>query len=132
MIERYSSVPAYIFVDRELAPLESITEYLKEEKGLSYHQIAVLVGRNDRTIWTCYNRVKKKRKEKPRLTEAPELDVEIPLQIFKDRSLAPLESISAHLRDQATLSFHEIAEILNRDDRTIWTCYNRAKTKRAG
>jgi hypothetical protein len=27
------------------------------------------------------------------------------------------------------MSFHEIAVLLNRDDRTIWTCYNRAKKK---
>ena len=58
--------------------------------------------------------------------------MEIPINIFKDRTLAPLESISVHLKETALKSFHEIAEILNRDDRTIWTCYNRAKTKRAG
>jgi DNA-directed RNA polymerase specialized sigma24 family protein len=129
---KYLSVPSSIFLDRELAPLESISEYLKEVKGLSYHEIAVLVGRDDRTIWTCYNRAKKKRVAKPKEEVVPEPaeDVfEIPLQIFKNRALAPLESITAHLKDVASMSFHEIAVLLNRDDRTVWTCYNRMKKK---
>ncbi|MFC1741506.1 sigma factor-like helix-turn-helix DNA-binding protein [Nanoarchaeota archaeon] len=50
-----------IFIDRSLSPLESISEYLREVQGLSFHEIAVLMGRDDRTIWTCYSRAKKKR-----------------------------------------------------------------------
>jgi hypothetical protein len=53
-------IPSSIFRDRNLAPLESITEYLKDQHGLSFHEIAVLLNRNDRTIWTCYSRAKKK------------------------------------------------------------------------
>jgi len=30
-------------------------------KGLTYHEIAVITNRDDRTIWTVYNRAKKKR-----------------------------------------------------------------------
>ncbi len=55
--------------------------------------------------------------------------VEIPSAIFRDRTRAPLESISQYLKDVKGLSFHEIAVLLNRDDRTIWTCYSRAKKK---
>ena len=54
------SIPSSIFKDRKLAPLESITEYLKDTQGLSFHEIAVILNRDDRTIWTCYNRAKKK------------------------------------------------------------------------
>ena len=54
------SIPSSIFKDRKLAPLESITEYLKDEHGMSLHEIAVILNRDDRTIWTCYNRAKKK------------------------------------------------------------------------
>lgn len=123
------TVPSSIFFDRDLAPLESITEYLKEVKGLTYHEIAVLVGRDDRTIWTCYNRAQKKRALKPKTEMPVEVVVDIPLEMFKNRMLAPLESITAHLKDAAGLSFHEIALLLNRDDRTVWTCYNRMKKK---
>jgi hypothetical protein len=57
--------------------------------------------------------------------------VAIPSDIFRDRTLAPLESISEYLKDREGMSFHEIAVLLNRDDRTIWTCYSRAKKKHA-
>jgi hypothetical protein len=54
-------VPVYLFRDRSVAVLEALVEYLKDVQGLSYHEIAVLLNRNDRTIWTVYNRAKKKR-----------------------------------------------------------------------
>ena len=56
-------IPLRVFRDRNVAVLECISEYLKDEVGLNYHEIAVLLNRDDRTIWTCYNRVKKKRKD---------------------------------------------------------------------
>ena len=55
------NIPTSIFLDRTISVLEAITKYLKEEKNLTYHQIAILLNRDDRTIWTCYNRAKKKR-----------------------------------------------------------------------
>jgi len=127
--KQYTTVPSTIFLDRGLAPLESITEYLKEQKGLSYHEIAVLVGRDDRTIWTCYNRAKKKRIASPGQYTDIGNAVDIPIEIFRDRKFAPLERITSHLKDAASMSFHEIAVLLNRDDRTIWTCYHRSQKK---
>jgi hypothetical protein len=56
-------IPAEIFQDRNVAVLERLSEYLKDKFGLTYHEIAVLLNRDDRTIWTCYNRAKKKRKD---------------------------------------------------------------------
>ncbi len=55
-------VPSMIFKDRSISVLEAMVEYLKDEKQLSYHEIAILLNRDDRTIWTCYSRAKKKRK----------------------------------------------------------------------
>ncbi|HII72151.1 TPA: hypothetical protein HA265_05335 [Candidatus Woesearchaeota archaeon] len=145
--ENMKSVPSFIFRDRDLAPLESISEYLKEHRGLTYHEIAELLKRDDRTIWTCCNRAKKKREgkkpgktaglaKKAKTTKAdtvPEKEKteqqEIPIDIFHNRELAPLEGISKYLKENADKSFHEIAVLLNRDDRTIWTCYNRALKK---
>jgi len=63
-IENYTAevdIPTYIFQDRTLSVLEAISEYLKDSKNLTYHEIAVLLNRDDRTIWTCYNRAKAKR-----------------------------------------------------------------------
>lgn len=54
-------IPAHIFRDRSLSVLEVLVEYLKERKGLTYHEIAVMLNRDDRTIWTCFKRAKEKR-----------------------------------------------------------------------
>ena len=56
-------------------------------------------------------------------------DMLIPSSIFRDRSLKVLEVLVAYLKDQKQLTFHEIAVLLNRDDRTIWTVYSRVKKK---
>ncbi len=57
------NVPLSIFRDRSLSVLEVLVEFLKNDMELSYHEIAVMLNRDDRTIWTVYNRVQKKRKK---------------------------------------------------------------------
>ncbi len=54
-------IPVSVLADRTVATLEAVVEYMKEKQNLSYHEIAVLLQRDDRTIWTCYHRAKKKR-----------------------------------------------------------------------
>ena len=126
-------VPVYLFCDRSLSVLESLVEYLKEILGLSYHKIALLTNRDDRNIWTVYHRVLQKRKGRPKIKIVPRKeafnDVFIPLDILKDRSLSVLEVVVEHLEKKGFTN-HEIAVLLNRDDRTIWTCNNRALKKR--
>jgi hypothetical protein len=56
-------LPTHIFQDRDVSVLEAISEYMKDSMGLTYHEIAVMLSRDDRTIWTCYNRAKAKRKK---------------------------------------------------------------------
>lgn len=53
-------IPVTVFTDRRLSVLESLCLYLKEEFGLRYHTIALLLDRDDRTIWTVVNRARKK------------------------------------------------------------------------
>ena len=55
-------IPSFVFKDRRLKVLEVLVEYLKEDCSLSYHEIAILLNRDDRTIWTVYQRALKKRK----------------------------------------------------------------------
>lgn len=54
-------VPIDLFSQRDVGLLESLVEYLKEHRNMTYHEIAVLLNRDDRTIWTAYNQVKRKR-----------------------------------------------------------------------
>jgi len=126
-------IPSYIFKDRSVAVLEVLVEYLKEQKGYSYHEMAVLLNRDDRTIWTVYNRTTKKREKTPRkdYSQASTNTVEIPSKIFQDRTVAVLEIIVEFLKEKKAMTYHEIAMLLNRDDRTIWTVYNRCQKKRA-
>ena len=128
---KYKELPisVSVFCDRSLSVFEVLVEYLKEEKNLRFSEIARLINRNDRTIWTVYNRAKQKRKKIPkaplRLSK-----ISIPLNVLVDRNLSVLEVIVVYLKEKAKYSYHEIAVLLNRNDRTIWTVYNRARKKR--
>ena len=53
----------------------------------------------------------------------------VPLSIFKDRSLSVLETLVFYLKNRG-LSLKEISTLINRDQRTIWTVFNRAKKKK--
>ena len=120
------SLPISIFDNDELGCLETIVKYLKEELKLRFHEIALLLNRNDRTIWTTYNVACKKRKEKLFVKESKFF---IPISVFTDRKLSVLEAIVSYLKGNFDLRYSEIAILLNRDERNIWTVYNRAKKK---
>ena len=120
------SIPISVFNNKKLSALETICKYLKENINKSYHEIATLLNRNDRTIWTTYNNSKKKLAERFVIKES---GISIPISIFKDRKLSVLESIAVYLKDELGLTLHKIATLLNRNDRTIWTVYNRGKKK---
>lgn len=119
-------IPITVYDNKELSALETSCKYLREELGLGYHEIGVLLNRNDRTIWTTYNNAEKKR-EKGLKVEVTRMFV--PVSVFKDRRLGALETLVSYLRDKLGLRYSEIAELLNRDERNIWTVYNRAKRK---
>ena len=62
-VVEFVHVPSFVFRDRSVAVLECLVEYLHDNKSLSFHEIAILLNRNDRTVWTVYHRAKLKRKE---------------------------------------------------------------------
>jgi len=51
----------------------------------------------------------------------------IPVSIFKDTRLTPFELIVKYLKEIKNLTYAEIGRQLNRDERNIWTVYQRAK-----
>jgi hypothetical protein len=124
--KKVTLVPSFILRDRKLGILECVTKYIKEEFRLSYHQIAVLLKKDDRVVWVTYNKAIKKKKEKF-IVEKP--NSWLPISIFTDKNLGPLEAIAIYLKDKVNLSFNEIAKLLNRDNRTIWACYHKRKKK---
>jgi len=119
-------IPTSIFRNDKLSCLESIVKHMKEDKGLKIIKIANLLNRNNKTIWTTYGKAKKKMKE--RLDVCSEKT--IPVSIFRARLLSVLESITEYLKEDKGMKFSEIAAMLNRDNRTIWTVYKRAAEKR--
>ena len=119
-------LPIDIF-SNEASCLESISEYLKENLNMRYCRIADLLNRDDRTVWGAYQSAKQKSMP---LGKFEDSRVKIPLSIFQDRSLSTLEALSEYLKEVLNLRYCKIAELLNKDQRTIWTVYSRAKAKR--
>ena len=121
-------VPISVFNNDHLSSLENIVKYLRENLLLSFKQIADLTNRNNVALAVTYRNAKRKLAEKFVVTEISPYS--IPVSILKDRKLSVLENIAAYLKDTFGLTYHAIAVLLNRDDRTIWTVYQRAKKKR--
>ena len=57
------TIPLTIF-RKDLGMLESIVLYLKDDKGLGFKTIAKLLKREYQTIWSSYNKAKKKTNDK--------------------------------------------------------------------
>ena len=122
-----TTIPISILSNRQLAPLEALSLYLKE-KRLTNHQIAEALKRDDRTIWTVLHRAEKK-KETAHKVQLSVTDQEVPLSLFHDRDVSALEAVAYFLHTLG-FTFHQIAELLQRDDRTIWTSVQRYKKKK--
>lgn len=118
-------IPCEIFSNK-LSALETICKYLKENINLTNKEISLLINRNERTIWQAYNSSLDKYKEK---FEIKYSKYYIPVSILNDRNYAVLESIVKYLKEIQNLKYHEIAVLLKRNDRTIWTVYQRSLKK---
>ena len=119
-------IPSFILRDGNLGILEAVTKYLKEEIKLTYHKIAVVLNRDDRVVWVTCSKAMKKKKERFAVAEP---NYWLPVSVFAETNLGPLEAISKYLIDEAKLDFNEAAKLLSRDNRSIWACYNRSKSK---
>jgi len=62
------------------------------------------------------------------LIKKREKEIILPISIFNEE-LGMLEAASLYLKDELNLSFKDIAKLLNRDYKTIWTSYKKAKKK---
>lgn len=120
-------IPVSLFSCAPLSSLEAMTVYLKEKKNLRFCEIAHILGRNQVAINTTYRAAKKKYP----LPIAPiPSEYCIPCFIFSKRSLSVLENIVSYLKTEYQLPNHEIARLLNKDPRTIWTVLQRIEIKK--
>ncbi|MBD3163717.1 hypothetical protein GF323_00790 [Candidatus Woesearchaeota archaeon] len=118
-------IPVSLFASG-LSSLEIISKYLIENKARSVTSAAELCGRSKQGIWQAYREANKKfsGKFRPAISKH-----DFPAAIIKDRRYSVLESIVKFLREHHSLAYTRIAGLLNRDQRTVWTAYNRTKSK---
>jgi DNA-directed RNA polymerase specialized sigma24 family protein len=122
--QKQLNIPLSIFSEK-LGFLEAITKYLKENLEMNYSEIGELLNRDQRTIWTAYNKANKKYKAKLKTNK---IEIFIPSSIFENKELTIFESIVTYLKSQ-NMKYIEIAELLNRNQKNIWTVYSRAAKK---
>ena len=125
LIKEEILIPCSIFT-KELSPLETNVKYLRENLGMDYSEIADLIGRNRKTIWQAYKNAIKKY---PEHFKVEETEYNVPVSSLKDE-LSILEATVVYLKNKYKLNYHQIGELLRRNERTIWTVYHRAEKKK--
>ncbi len=118
-------VPINIFTD-SISPLEAIVKFLKENKGLKLVDIAKLTGRDQRAIGVTYRAAVKKMPEQYVIDE---VRYTVPANMLQDKKLSVAEHVVKQLKEAYQLNYHEVAVLIKRDDRTVWTLYKRAIKK---
>ena len=118
------NIPTCIFNNDKLSCLEAIVKYLRENINLKYSEIAILLKRDVGPIGVTYRNAKKKMPAKFIIKPCASL----PTSTLANRKLSPLENIVSFFKNQG-MRYSEIAALLNRNDRTIWTVSKRADIK---
>lgn len=117
-------IPLTIFT-KKLSILEAVVKYLKEELNVSYHQIGIFLQRNERNIWHTYQHAKKKY---PAALPTTPAKFFLPVSLFQN-DLSMLENVAVYGKDTLQLKYRTIAQLIERNERTVWTMYHRAKKK---
>lgn len=120
-------MPISIF-SHKTSPLESLVKYLKENYNLKLSQIALLLNRDHRTIWTTYDSAVKKRKEP---FSKKKRDYFIDIEKFSNRRISILEIVCNFLSELG-FSTTQISSLLNKHRNTIWSALSRYKNKQIG
>ena len=123
--QNIQKIPISLFKTKNLGILEVLVKYLKESSDLSFHDIGIILNRDERTIWASYKKASKKHGTRFSNIE-PENTVAI--AIFSDRSQAPLEALIMHLKSKG-LSFKQISGLIDRNYKTVWLTYNKKRHK---
>ena len=95
-------------LDPTLDALNVLIETFMEKHSLSYQEIIDLLD--------------KKRFQKQALC--------VPIELFQNRDLGILEILTKYFKEEKNFRYKKIAELLNRDERTIWVSYHKALGKR--
>lgn len=125
------SVPASIF-SLELSPLQTLVAFLHEVNRQEFKEIAHMINRSYRAVWGAY---------KQACSDSATTGVVwqnyfdctyyVPVRSFNDK-LSISESVVTYLKSTNGLRIADIARLLKKDQRTVWTVENRAKKKIGG
>ena len=127
LAKEFPVIPLYLFSSRRLGVLEVLVKALKENFFLSYSNIAMLLNRDDRTIWATYRKARKKNLKKFEIRMDAYM---VPCNVFSDRNLGPLEALTLYVKHKYDLNFKKISRLLNRNYNTIWISYQKGLRKR--
>ncbi|MEE9525613.1 MAG: hypothetical protein V3V78_03350 [Candidatus Woesearchaeota archaeon] len=119
-------IPCTVFI-KKLSPLETTVKYLKENLDIDFTKIAKMLGRDRKTVWQAHKNAMKKYSD---VIPPAETEYNIPVSALRTK-LSLLEAVVVYLKENFKLSYHKIGELLQRNERTIWTVYNRAMKKNA-
>ena len=117
-------VPVEVF-SSGLAPAEALTKFLKEECDKNFHEISILIDRNEKGIWQNYNRAIKKMPSR----FAFESSLKVPVSAFKNDKLSVFESLVVYLKEQKQMKNVKIAKLLGKNPANVWSVYSRAMKK---
>ncbi len=100
-----------------------------KKEGLGYYQISKRlvssIDADDTDLLKAMESLLEEYKSSRSVNGIPRL----PLSFFSNRKLGILESLVKSLKENFNLNYSKIAEIINRDDRTVWTAYYKSKEK---
>ncbi len=116
-------IPLNIFDNDTLSLNEALILYLKDTQRKSFSSISKILKRSYKTVWQTYQNASSKAKN----VAAGPCEIFIPLDIFGE--LPTLETVVLYLKDDAGMSFNDIALAIRRNYQTVWTAYRRAKRK---
>jgi len=122
-------VPTAIFSDRNLSFSESLIDFLWAGSNLAPSKIGKLLSMDRRNVFTIMQRIAEKKKQKTTVPE-PKENIFIPVDVFSERKFSVQEQLVAYLKEEKQLSNKEIALIISRSEKTVWTAYDRMKKKR--
>jgi DNA-directed RNA polymerase specialized sigma24 family protein len=136
--------------NKPLTTYEALILHLNEISSFNYHNIGVLLGRNERDVRKVYFRAraklkninkdnvriikgKKSKKNKKGLSDEEILskhsNVKVAVSALRHKLLTTYEALIVHLKDDSLFNYHSIGVLLGRDERDVRKVYFRARAK---
>ena len=122
-VEQDLKVPLTIFSNKK--PFQTLTKWLYDQ-GLSTTIIARLLNRSQQAVWLSISKARKQ--ESLGNSKTSKTDLQIPISVFQDRDLSIMEHLVLYLSNKG-FSQSQIASMLDRSLKTIWTWKSRALKK---